>query len=251
MSDKNYKNGVGCFSEGELVSYLYRETGESERAAFERHLSGCSECTDEFANLSDSRFSVYRWQKAEFAQLETPVISGPWQKPAVRAVQASKGSESSSWLDGLVAAFRRPAFVLTLVPALILVAVVMGAYLSRSGYSNSSVADNVQPPSVQDTPPATDQPQPVRPSESAPKIEEGRIVAAEKETKKATVTYAKAVKTPSARRMIGSEMASTTFKPDSSTASRRAPRLSDFEEEDDSSIRLTDLLAETDRDKDR
>ena len=243
MIEKNYTN-TGCFTEEELVSYLYGESGETDRAIFEQHLSGCSACTDEFANLSDSRFSVYQWQKVDFARLPTPMITGPWQEPAVHT------HESGSWFEGLVAAFRRPAFALGAVSFLIIAGLAMGVYFMSTQRSNDGVAGNIQLPVVE-IPSEPSAREVATLPDTTPQNEEKRVAAKETETRKPTVTYAKVVKAPSARRMIGSEVASTNVTPRDSATNRRAPRLSDFEEEDDSSIRLADLLAETDRDKDR
>jgi anti-sigma factor RsiW len=59
----------------ELVSYLYNEAGETDRLRLEAHLAGCRLCTDDFAHLSESHYSVYEWRRSEFANIETPEFS--------------------------------------------------------------------------------------------------------------------------------------------------------------------------------
>src|SRR5438046_1022119 len=84
-----------CKLNGEMVSYMYGELSTNEGLAFERHLVDCSECTDEFAAISSSRYEVYDWKKLEFDPLETPnfeirfgdVVSVSWYEK-VRAFLA-------------------------------------------------------------------------------------------------------------------------------------------------------------------
>ena len=62
----------------DIVSYIYSEIGAAERTRFENHLSDCSLCTDEFAAISNARFSVFEWRREEFADLSTPKIVIPY-----------------------------------------------------------------------------------------------------------------------------------------------------------------------------
>ena len=84
-------NNANCGFADEIVSYIYDESGEVERRKFETHLAGCSTCTDEFAAISNARFSVFEWQKEEFAQLPTPKIVIPYARDAVRDQADSPG----------------------------------------------------------------------------------------------------------------------------------------------------------------
>lgn len=45
----------------QLVSYVYEELAGSERAEFERHLSGCAECQQELAELRGTRYQLTSW----------------------------------------------------------------------------------------------------------------------------------------------------------------------------------------------
>jgi hypothetical protein len=45
----------------QLVSYVYEELASSERAEFERHLSGCAECQQELAELRGTRYQLTSW----------------------------------------------------------------------------------------------------------------------------------------------------------------------------------------------
>lgn len=84
----NNNHNSACSREEDIVAYLYDELDRAGRTDFETHLAACSVCTDEFASISDARFAVYEWHREEFAGLETPRITIPYAKPAIAAVDA-------------------------------------------------------------------------------------------------------------------------------------------------------------------
>ncbi len=94
---KSDVNFITCEFEAEIVSYLYGELAAANRTRFETHLLDCTPCTDEFAELAFSRFSVFEWQKEEFAPLKTPAISIPYPAKQLEALES----------DGYLAGFRR------------------------------------------------------------------------------------------------------------------------------------------------
>jgi hypothetical protein len=252
MFDKNNKKGAGCFSERDFVSYLYNEMGEFDRTRLDEHIAECSSCTDEFAGLSESRFSVYEWQKLEFAGLETPEIAGPWQTPSVTEAVASRQPRETSWLDRLRAAIAlRPGFALGGV-ALIIVALGIGFVVSQGLIKSANIADA----NVASEPAAP-------PSNGLDKVNPSAetrdgTTAPDKTT---VVQYVPSVRHPvkgsdvqlasgnsSRTPAIKVERASAS-KQNLAPANRRAPRLSDFEEEEDNTVRLSDLLAEAGTDR--
>ena len=248
MFDKDFKKGSGCFSEGELVSYLYQEVDEAECADLDQHLAGCSACTDEFASLSEPRFSVYRWQKTEFADLATPVISGPWEKAAIREVEPVE-SDAPSWIDSLLAGFKRPAFAFTAVPILIVISVTFSVYFKYLPNAKGDVATAKPKPAVQVPAELPDNSL----TASVPRVEEKkgtetRLAASENIKAKSSTQDARVVKSSSPRQPVRAEVASVST-PGKPVSYRRAPRLSDFDEEEDNSVRLADLLAASDRDR--
>ena len=89
----NNKHISKCIYSADIVEYLYDEIGKREKSAFETHLSGCSNCTDELAAVSFARFSVQEWRDAEFANLKTPVIDIPFDRQ-MEKVMASTVSVS-------------------------------------------------------------------------------------------------------------------------------------------------------------
>ncbi len=70
-------NNSNCRFSDEMVSYIYDEIDSSSRILFETHLSGCTNCTDEFAAISNARLSVFEWQRDDFAHIPTPVFTIP------------------------------------------------------------------------------------------------------------------------------------------------------------------------------
>src|SRR5881392_3406899 len=100
MKDVNFSK---CKFNGDMVSYMYGELPSDESTVFEQHLLDCTNCTDEFAAISSSRYEVYDWKKLEFDPLETPSFEIPVGEAA-----------GVSWSDKVRAVFARgwmvPAF---------------------------------------------------------------------------------------------------------------------------------------------
>lgn len=73
-----------CDFRDAILPYLYGESSSADRDRFESHLVDCSACTDEFAELSFARYSVFEWQKEEFASMPTPQIVIPYKQKTDR-----------------------------------------------------------------------------------------------------------------------------------------------------------------------
>lgn len=96
MSDKNHN--LNCAHRAEIVSYLYNEIGKSEKAVFESHLANCRNCADELADFSFARFAVGDWRDAEFAHLKTPAVEIPFEtREARETVSADSGALLADW----------------------------------------------------------------------------------------------------------------------------------------------------------
>lgn len=54
-----------CQDKEQLISYLYEEGGDEERAAVEAHLTTCTACRDEVAGLRSVRADLGRWEQPE------------------------------------------------------------------------------------------------------------------------------------------------------------------------------------------
>lgn len=87
-----------CSFSGELVSYLYGEQAATDRDSFEIHLAECGSCTDEFAELSFARYSVFEWNKEEFVAMETPTFVIPYERATVGWFAGMQEAFSFNWL---------------------------------------------------------------------------------------------------------------------------------------------------------
>lgn len=217
-----------CTQGGDMLAYLYNEMTEAQRDTFEVHLEDCMTCIDGFAELSQSRYSVYEWKKLDFDPLETPQIIIPYEEARV------------SFFDQVRAAFGRFGWAAA-VPAFgaLLIATIVGvAWLSADG-DEGYVADNIPAPSG--TPlPSVKPPVPLpsqapitaaaMPPSSQPKkqVEEKIVPVKASDRKPAQRTPApKPGKTaPSVRRNV--------------------PTLADHDDDEDDTLRLSDLFDEID-----
>jgi anti-sigma factor RsiW len=216
-----------------LVAYLYDEMPAADRGVFEEHLAGCEACTDEFAGLSVARFEVFDWKRKEFDALETPRIVVPY--PA--AAQAG-------WFEGLRAALSWA----TVVPAMAALLVVLGV-----GYvlwSNSAVTKAPEVASnVAVTPAAV--PAPVVAPEVKQVVEPSIVAVDTKPTPRKVaprneVAAVKASKMLAPQRRVVSPVntnndVAVVVRPNS----KPSPRLTAYNDDDDTSLRLSDLFEET------
>lgn len=237
------KNGrkVDCGSGESIVAYIYDEATPSERRRFEAHLLECSECTDEFAELSNARFSVFEWQKESFADLPTPEIVIPYKTSPAANADAGLWAAVQNYLGG---------FAVPALAAAVLLAVGIGfaaIVLSRGDQQQLatntvpppvSIPQNVAVPASDEVPNVVEKPDLAYDPESNDiDSERQKVVPARRAARVATQT--KAVRSPTPRQVVArSEQKKTPETPS------KKPVLSEFEETDDRSLRLTDLFDE-------
>ncbi len=157
MLNNNHKNTDCGFSEG-LVSYLYSESNDAEKAVFKKHLDNCSACSDELALFSGVQFSINDWKLKEFSGLETPLIQIPYEKSQKQLIVTSV---QSSWLSGLRNLFDlSPAWSLataSVVALAVCIGIVLFAMNSRQpneiAASNKNQSKPVVSPTVENTNP--------------------------------------------------------------------------------------------------
>lgn len=149
MFDSRKQNPSCNFAE-EIVSYVYDEMAENDKANFEQHLVNCSPCADEVADFSSISFSIQEWRDTEFANLATPSIEIPYEtkNEAVQTVETT--NVSKSWIQSLRDAFTiSPAFIKTATAFGALAIVVgLGWFLMSSfsnGNNNVAKDDKAQP----------------------------------------------------------------------------------------------------------
>ena len=224
---------AACASGEGLVGYLYGEGDADERSRFETHLAGCDACTAEFAELSFARLDVYEWKRDEFAGMETPRITVPYRESARASV-----------FDAIRGWFAFPA-QLAAASGFAVLAVVAGVWFvnpspqERAGIGPASTPAPVNErafvkPAAPAEPPASDEPDDAKPAVRKPAAQ----APVRAETKPVQVKAAERVAQP----------AKTANTAPRTVPVRRnaAPRLNDFEDEDDNTLRLGDLLAEID-----
>lgn len=216
-----------CEYSESVLAYLYDELPAREMTIFEAHLEHCTTCTDEFAAVADTRYSVYEWHKEEFVPLATP-----------RFVVPTEPVKAGVWqqLAGLFEA--RPAMAFAGGFAVVMVAVVFGFLARRQ--PEVDVAANVQVPapvSAATTAPTPFPPivEPV-PAVQVPDVRPESVKATAVRTSRPSAKHT-AIKRPSARDV-------DTIRPDSPTQARKAPALTNDIDVEDESLRLTDLFDE-------
>ncbi len=214
-----------CSSSSELVAYLYDELNPSERNAFETHLADCGPCTDEFADLSFARLGVYEWHRDEFASMATPRFVIPYAKAEAKV----------SWFDSLRGLFVSHGQWATAGGAFALVAIVLGTVFVLSMNKTDEYAANKGQSSDITTVPPTGKDLPTGTTDMATSRENPKIVKIS--------TDGKSPKTAST---VNRRTINTPVRRISQPVRAKAPRLNDFDDEDDTTLRLGDLLAEID-----
>lgn len=254
-----------CEFAPEIVDFLYGEMSNDQKNAFNLHLNKCSACADEIEDFSHIRFSIQDWKAAEFANLSTPKIKIPYQTVSVKTFETVK---TASWFDSI-------RNYLTLSPimsgalAVVLLAVLFGfGVLFFNNSEKQFVADANVKPNINTNPTA-------KPTTS---VEPEKVVIAENssESDKNDSTFHDTIptekkiiedsvpvkvtektnpkqKTQTVRTVEKKQTVSDTLTADKDskvTPQTKKPRLNELPEEDeDNSLRLSDLFAELDTKK--
>ena len=214
---------------------MYGEIDGVEREGFETHLAECVTCTDDFAAISNARFSVFEWRKEEFDRLATPNIVIPeLSKSAVNT------TADSGWFAGLATllAFARTPIV---AAAALLVCLGLGFIaLSYFRITEELIATNTEV-----TVPALSNAEENKKqfddstSEVIPPDSVDPIVPIKTSASKKRAPSHEPIRTNEIRRAV-----SNTPKRLSSPQRASKPVLNDFNDETDKSLRLADLFDE-------
>lgn len=267
MLDTNHQNPSCTFAE-QLVSYLYGEADEQDKTQFEQHLAACTKCADELAGFGMVHYSVQDWRTQKFSNLATPAIEIPFTFSPKTAAGAA---EKSSWLADL----RR---FLTLSPAwgaasaaFLIIAMIAGSvFVMRSFYGGNDIADVIvnpqksvavqsiekQPGKLKEIPAAAEPAKQDSSAEiSAPLEAKAKIRNAPQSELKTSL--AKTADNP--RRALKSEIiaqnvnkSARKIKVDNGSnavvaETQKVPRLTEYKEVRDDSLRLSDLMAEVEK----
>lgn len=261
MLDNNHNNSPCLFSE-QLVSYLYNETNVQEKTKFEAHLKTCSNCANEIAGFSFVRSSVLEWQKEEFSVLKTPEFVFPNEKKKVLRETVSALTKEQSWLTQLRKLFSLSPAWATATSAMAVLAVCVGLILvvlnfSRNDEMAGNNSGNIRIAAVSPT--------------MEMKAEEIKETGDEKNTAKnssAKSSQPKDLKAETFPRVISPASVKSSDSNNSvvkvsnvsrnkanvsngskvtlSAKSQKLPKFVDVEEDEDNSLRLSDLFEEVD-----
>jgi anti-sigma factor RsiW len=230
------RNGIdrnSCLFGEELVAYIYGELSPADRFDFEKHLLVCSGCTAEFAEISFSRLGVYEWHRDEFVPLATPYFEIPYPV-------SSHEHPVYSWVDALrnLVSPMRLAFA-----GGSLAAIVFGTVI----FNNLNKGDETVAAAVV---PAVNVAADVNESTLAPDPVKDKLPSAGKSTTDSAADTARQYKAVQSSRQIRAVevKAPSIRKPQNIKATNAvsAPRLGNFVEAVDTSLRLADLVADID-----
>ena len=233
---RNGKDIKSCLFGEELVAYIYDELPASSRAPFEEHLLDCSDCTAEFAEISVSRLGVFEWHRDEFLPLATPTFAIPYRAENVAPIP------KISWLNAVRGLVTSPLRVAFAGGAMAVIALAFGfTFLSNSNSSGdlqARIPEKVEPVKIGIPAPMVAKNEngttPVPINVVQPTKHEYRTV---ERTQRAHSTVVKFVE-PDRKVSIPA------------TSATNVPRLGNYVETEDTSLRLADLVADIDT-KDR
>ena len=223
-------NDVNCKHSNGIVPYMYGELATSVATEFESHLLECELCTDEFAALSSARYEVYDWKKLEFDPLATPTFELPFREIA-----------GASWVEKLRAAFSGWAMPAAAFGGVaIIVALVAVFAVSRYEANTTTIAKrDVNVPTNENTNRKKPETLPVT---TAPETSvKSDVVEPERNAPRAI-----AVKDTTPHRSVKVQPAVAPRSIRTTPQTSNVPRLNEFAEEEDSSLRLAELFEDID-----
>ncbi|MGI8641162.1 MAG: anti-sigma factor family protein [Pyrinomonadaceae bacterium] len=266
MLDTNYQNSSCAFAE-QIVSYLYGEVDKQDKAKFELHLTNCGDCADELAGFGFVRSSIQEWRQEEFLQLAIPAMEIPFEKSPEISISST---EKRSWLADLRQLLTLSPTWATAATAFAALAVCVGLTLVAVNFSGTTdVADNNDKPiksvsyptiekkteqniedvsaetAKQNSPDKTSKPsEQTSKSENAPRTEPKNLIVkvsnkAQKVSRIETIAQNSSISAPVRKVKDTNNINKTTV-----AKNQQVPKLADFDEVEDNSLRLSDLMAE-------
>jgi hypothetical protein len=226
----------------EFLSYIYGELDEAGRDAFESHLTSCDECVMELASYSDARLGVIEWRREDFDHLETPAIVVPWLSEKQVIAEAGPVGTFTRFIEALASFPRFAKAGIGFAAAAMAIGVFYFAASSPVVKPDVAGITNNDQPSSQ-VPDRSEM-------HSEPKFTASSKTGVEPINTKNTakrpehVRPALAVRSTNQQMPRRTEIASTVTNKMVPTATKKAPRLTTAEEEEDKSLRLADLFAE-------
>lgn len=248
MNTNGHQN-LSCTFAAQLVDYLYSEFAEAEKTVFESHLQNCRACADEAANFSQLRSSIIEWRENDFEPLQTPVFV----LPAVR----QKVVEKHSLIETI-----RSIFILspmqTAFAALFVLLTFAGIFWISSSYlrnedlasdTNRVKNENIQSPVVLPTAEIASRNEPNQ-SPAKEVISQKFAAAVSKDSDVKDNSAPGKISSPSAMPVVQKDL-NKQIAPKTGTSPKikapvknNIPAIDDEDEEDNNSLRLSDLFDE-------
>jgi len=225
----------------ELLSYMYGELGQEARRHFESHLAACDECAFELASFADARLGVIEWKREDFDHLASPVILIPEEaRQFAPARQRGAAAGSGGLLESILSWAALPRLGTGLAAAAVFAGIVYFGYIGSISEQQAFVApvetaSEVRPGIIDPT---------FASSQIAEDKSEAKVTApnqhniagtARKGTKPVQVASIRTTRQSANLRVTAIRAQPVTAK---------APRLNNFDEYEDKTLRLADLLAD-------
>ena len=229
----------------ELVSYIYGEMDDLARDRFETHLAGCDECAVEIGAYADARLGVIEWRRNDFEPLATPAIIIPDTQPVATLVSRRPQAGWSAWIETILALPRYVQAGMGLATAaLVLGALYLAFVPGNTAGDPGSIANKTTAPAEVQIPekaPVPDQaavPAKSRPSTGpVPVVDRmSRTVTSNSRTQRAMLRQTPLVRS---YKRIGPLLAAVPAR-----KAGAAPTLNTFEDDEDTTLRLSDLFSQ-------
>lgn len=228
-----------CGYTGQALDFVYDELTGAARESFKGHLSMCSMCRKDVADLSSSSLAVREWRAEAFEPLATP-----------RFVVAAASQAAVGVVTSILAFFRQPLYAAS--AATLLIAAAAGIYFLANGARPAPQVEKaaVSVPATPERQPATPLPA-AEPSEQRDQRDvEAPVVAAKQDlpqtVRRPRTQIAKQVRP--IRNQTDRSQDHAVASNDSAVKSIPEDLFGEVSETRDRSLRLTDLFAEGDED---
>ncbi len=226
-----------CKFSADMVPYMYAELSAASSSAFESHLIECGACTDEFAAMSNARYEVYDWKRLEFDPIATPKFAIPFQ--------SESHSVASSWIEKVRTAVSGSwaipgvAFAgLAIISVLVAVFILSGAHDPEIAANTGALNTGINNLAVGRAPESSGLPVA---SEPVSEVSPGRPFRSDLES------IAKpAPRKPAVRNVKVNTRSYVFTQASAQNEQKEIPRLNEFSEDEDTSLRLAELFDDLD-----
>lgn len=260
MKNNSPQNFI-CEFAAETVDFIYGEMSDGRQNAFQIHLNRCDECAAEVSEFSGIKFSIQDWKATEFDRIATPKFEIPYETK----IQIAAG-EPISFFDS-IKNYLRFSPILTSAAAFTILAFLIGsAVFVLQNNREQTIVENIPATDFSPTPKAVRNPPETETSANTEKEKSGKD---ENETNSPVIEKkvdgrfddSVSVKTketvPVERKSSAVKSSEKKSAPPANSAkdirvqkavrATKKPRLNDLpDDEDDDSLRLSDMFAELD-----